>query len=339
VTTASTIDGHGRDAMEVVARVTSPSARERRAETRWRLGSAHAISADRLDDGQPALIRRGPTQLLALQQHLHGAPSLADLFTRASNLARVECGFSRALVVSMEGRRLTADLLRALDDPASDALRRKLLAEPLTLPPGSVESEFVRLAEGGRGETVEGSSVLQQRYGLEHLALGAVMPQDEVLALLIVDRARRPVTFADRAVVQGFAQLLTCSVERLVMRQRIAEFATELRYMTTSASALLSEGIESPITLPIDLGAGPVFTRAGDLGPQSSEDLRDVFTRRELSIAREIVAGKSNREIAQSLQISSETVKKYVSRVMRKLGAANRAEAAVRCVRLTGPGN
>jgi DNA-binding NarL/FixJ family response regulator len=63
--------------------------------------------------------------------------------------------------------------------------------------------------------------------------------------------------------------------------------------------------------------------------------LRELFTRRELNIVAQMVDGRSNREIAAELQISPETVKTYVARVMRKLGASNRADAAVRFLRLT----
>jgi DNA-binding CsgD family transcriptional regulator len=306
------------------------------ADARWAIGAGHgAIPAPAGDDPRANLARRGPTQILALQRHLHGAGSLTQLFSRASEAARVECGFSRAVVLSVQAGHLTADLCGVLSDPGSDKLRRQLLAAPVALEPGSIEAEFIRLAEGGRGEVVQGRSALRSGYGLEHFALGAVMPQDTVLALVVVDRSRRAVSSAERAILQGFSQLVTCAAERLIMRQRLSEYAGELRYMMTSGHALLSEGVEAPLALPTDAGGRPVFARAGADALRSSDDLRDLLTRREIAIAREMVAGRTNREIAETLHISPETVKKYVSRVMRKLGAANRAEAAVRCVRLT----
>jgi DNA-binding NarL/FixJ family response regulator len=67
----------------------------------------------------------------------------------------------------------------------------------------------------------------------------------------------------------------------------------------------------------------------------SREQLGQMFTRRELTILEGLVAGRSNPEIAADLHVSRETVKKYAARVMRKLGASSRADAAVRYVRLT----
>jgi DNA-binding CsgD family transcriptional regulator len=259
---------------------------------------------------------------------------MPELLSRACEAARVWCGFSRALVVSVDDHTLSADGLAALADPASDALRRQLLAQAVPLRPGTAEANFIRLAEGGRGEGGHAASVLQEVLGLEHFALGAVMPEDRVLALLVLDRSIAPVDSSERGVIQVFAHLLGCSIVRLAMRQRMSEFAIELRHLTTSAQALVREGLESPITLPADYGAGSVFATAYPAS-QSPDQLRELFTRRELNIVAQMVDGRSNREIAAELQISPETVKTYVARVMRKLGASNRADAAVRFLRLT----
>jgi ATP/maltotriose-dependent transcriptional regulator MalT len=55
------------------------------------------------------------------------------------------------------------------------------------------------------------------------------------------------------------------------------------------------------------------------------EDLR--ITRRELEILALISQGMSNREIAQKLFVSENTVKTHSSRVLDKLGAKRRTQA------------
>jgi hypothetical protein len=47
-----------------------------------------------------------------------------------------------------------------------------------------------------------------------------------------------------------------------------------------------------------------------------------------------IAAGKSNRNIADELVVSLDTVKKHASHIFAKLGAANRTEAARNAQRL-----
>jgi DNA-binding CsgD family transcriptional regulator len=58
-----------------------------------------------------------------------------------------------------------------------------------------------------------------------------------------------------------------------------------------------------------------------------SRDDDAVLTRREVQIVRLLAEGDSNARIARKLTISEGTVKTHITRVLRKLGAANRAEA------------
>ena len=47
-----------------------------------------------------------------------------------------------------------------------------------------------------------------------------------------------------------------------------------------------------------------------------------------------LAAGRSNRAIADQLVVTLDTVKKHVSHVLDKLGAANRTEAVARAQQL-----
>ena len=54
------------------------------------------------------------------------------------------------------------------------------------------------------------------------------------------------------------------------------------------------------------------------------------LTRREQEVLRLLAAGASNQEIAQTLVISLDTVKKHVSNLLGKLGASSRTQAISR---------
>jgi len=55
---------------------------------------------------------------------------------------------------------------------------------------------------------------------------------------------------------------------------------------------------------------------------------------RELEVLEHLVAGKTNRRIAQELHISLSTVKRYLERITSKLGVSDRTQAAVKAIEL-----
>jgi len=83
----------------------------------------------------------------------------------------------------------------------------------------------------------------------------------------------------------------------------------------------LSSKLDASVVNQPSVPAGPSVTRdkkkAGDLG----------ITPRELDILELITKGMSNREIAEKLYVSENTVKTHSSRVFGKLGAKRRTQA------------
>jgi len=55
----------------------------------------------------------------------------------------------------------------------------------------------------------------------------------------------------------------------------------------------------------------------------------DVLTARETEVLQKIADGDRNRNIAESLFISEQTVKTHIAHILEKLGASNRTEATV----------
>jgi DNA-binding NarL/FixJ family response regulator len=68
-------------------------------------------------------------------------------------------------------------------------------------------------------------------------------------------------------------------------------------------------------------------------GP-STEPAAVPLSVKEVEVVRLLAQGKTNREVGQALMISLSTVKTYVWRVMRKLNASDRTQAAVKAVEL-----
>ena len=63
------------------------------------------------------------------------------------------------------------------------------------------------------------------------------------------------------------------------------------------------------------------------------KDRLEELTKRELDVLKEIVKGKSNKEIAAALVITEKTVKTHVSNLLAKHGLADRTQAALFSVR------
>lgn len=59
----------------------------------------------------------------------------------------------------------------------------------------------------------------------------------------------------------------------------------------------------------------------------------EVLTKREVEVLKLLAEGLFNKEIAYSLSISEKTVKNHVSNIFRKIGVADRTQAAVYAIR------
>ena len=67
--------------------------------------------------------------------------------------------------------------------------------------------------------------------------------------------------------------------------------------------------------------------------PRSPADGDIPLTKRESEVLKQLALGLSNKEIAQALDISYETVKEHVQHILRKIGVSDRTQAAVWAVR------
>jgi DNA-binding NarL/FixJ family response regulator len=87
--------------------------------------------------------------------------------------------------------------------------------------------------------------------------------------------------------------------------------------------------------------AGQLPMRAGELRRVATTMANRVatpdpdipLTQRETQVLRHMALGLSNKEIAQSLTISVETVKEHVQNILRKIAVTDRTQAAVWAVR------
>ncbi|MCE9608071.1 MAG: response regulator transcription factor [Planctomycetia bacterium] len=99
------------------------------------------------------------------------------------------------------------------------------------------------------------------------------------------------------------------------------------RDQLVEAIRAVAAGKDSPKQGHMSRIAGQMATR------NKQPDSEIPLTQRETQVLRHLALGLSNKEIAQSLEISIETVKEHVQHLLRKMGVNDRTQAAVWAVR------
>jgi DNA-binding NarL/FixJ family response regulator len=116
------------------------------------------------------------------------------------------------------------------------------------------------------------------------------------------------------------AYVLKGVASRELTRILLSVKAGEVYVTPTLATHILFERTISPST-----------GRRKSAAANGDED--DELTARELQILEQLAAGKSNREIGETLFLSEKTIKHYMTNVLQKLHVSNRVEAALKAQR------
>lgn len=124
--------------------------------------------------------------------------------------------------------------------------------------------------------------------------------------------------------------MLSGSANIQVMRQVLQSGASGFVTKSTLSDELLHAvrlvldgDVYSPLELEGDFGAPP-FDAASAKPP---------LTQRQELVLRELLDGRSNREIGTSLNVSEETVKTHVTSILRYFDVQNRTQAVVAAAR------
>jgi two-component system nitrate/nitrite response regulator NarL len=95
-------------------------------------------------------------------------------------------------------------------------------------------------------------------------------------------------------------------------------------YVSTSALGPGSQVAEAPVDAPVPLPP----PRSAPTGPDEAANRLSRLTDREMQILVCLARGASNKHIARELGITDTTVKVHLRMIFKKLGVANRTQAA-----------
>jgi DNA-binding CsgD family transcriptional regulator len=126
-----------------------------------------------------------------------------------------------------------------------------------------------------------------------------------------------------RVVGYGFLLALGTVALQWLDYQRLARVYSGEIYSLLIALAFLTLGV----VVGVRLVRGPTSATAQG-NPQALASLG--ISERELDVLREVAAGYSNKEIAARLNVSPNTIKTHVARLLEKLGAKRRTDAIAR---------
>ncbi|NJD27908.1 MAG: response regulator transcription factor [Chloroflexi bacterium] len=173
-------------------------------------------------------------------------------------------------------------------------------------------SEAVALCRSARPDVVFLDFALPDRAGADAITdIRAVSPRSAVVVLTL-DDATETVLSAVRAGARGFILKRAPTVRLIEAIDRILGGQT---YVDPEVASRVIEAVA--------IGANDSVMRTPP-----------ALTPRELDVLREVADGRSNKEIAFHLRLAGGTVKIHVERILRKLAAANRAEAVSRAFAL-----
>ena len=130
---------------------------------------------------------------------------------------------------------------------------------------------------------------------------------------------------------QAVADMLRAGASGFVLKGVPAEDLQRAVRVVAEGGAWLDPAVTARVLAIYRTAAPPAERQAGGSG--RDRDL-ETLTSRELEVLQMVAAGAPNPRIAKELVVTLDTVKKHVSHILGKLGAANRTEAVTRARQL-----
>jgi len=262
----------------------------------------------------------GAREAIAEAGRIAPSPSLASLFNpvpaQRARLLLAQGDIEAAARWAQEGG------LRADDEPMYQTEREHLVLARVLLAqdqPAEALALLDRLHAAAEAQDRAGSLI--EIGALRALALAGSGDADRA-----VDALAEALTLAcPQGYVRVFADEgppMAALLARLIAAQR-----------TDRAAARVPLGCLA--RLHRALGAQDTVPEAGRDGVTAVPGLVEQLTSRELEVLAMLAGGRSNQAIAGQLVVTLDTVKKHVSHVLGKLGAANRTEAVARARELS----
>ncbi|AII08423.1 response regulator transcription factor [Rhodococcus opacus] len=240
---------------------------------------------------------------------LDDAASSAELMRRACERAAELCSADKVVLSRLDGDRIIPVAAFSADPDTTPALPARF-----GLPAGSPEARALETNTVTVGSQIPAE--LRETLGANGFTIVPVVVDGTAAALVHVGT---PLDGSRRHALAVFAEVLGGCFERVGLESRRDRQDVLLR---ESAQRWSSDTEFDAVTAR----GSADLTQAGAEPDDAVRRLLDPLTEREADVVRLILTGASNSTIAAELVITVDTVKSHVKRILRKLGATNRAE-------------
>lgn len=290
------------------------------------------LERELIEDGA----RRRTLALLQVQEglsKLRAIDEVATIVDRAPRELVESCGFDRAVLFRVHAGRMVMESAYFGDD-VEGAEKMVAFAQSVAPPLDHMllETQMIRrhapaIVRDARNDPRVNRPIIDFSLTRSYVA-APVMPTGRVIGFLHADRlySGRTVDNIDRDTVWAFAEGFGYAFERTVLMERMRRQHVEVRSALATAEqaaqALQDADLELRKVEPV------VRSTASRMLAETASRVNEILTRREVEVLRLMADGRTNQQIADELVITPGTVKSHVKRVLRKMHATNRAEAA-----------
>jgi DNA-binding CsgD family transcriptional regulator len=272
---------------------------------------------------------------------LHGINSVSQLIDRVPAEVCRLC-FDRAMISRVHGSMWVPEAFHIEGDPEwAQEILRVGRDEPQLLNHMILETEMVRRRGPLLVTDAQNDPRVHQRLAAVSMArsyvAAPIMPEGRVIGFLHADcyMQRWHVDEFCRDVLWTFAQGVGYAFQRTVLSERLHTLRAEVGRLTFDTAKVMDELVDAEVEVArIDREHVAVARSAAAMFVADHSPVDSGLTRREIDVLRLMATGETNAGIAARLIISEGTVKSHVKHILRKLGAANRAEAVCLYLRM-----
>lgn len=199
------------------------------------------------------------------------------------------------------------------DDPIVRRAVRSVLA---------VSGEFTIAGEAEDGNM---AAELVKKVTPDILLLDLLMPKlpglEALRAITTSGLNVRTVLLCSAISAKQILEALQLGARGVVLKKRVEELVPALDAVTRGQYWIESQSVSNVVQIVQQLAAKTSHTR--------ESQNRYGLTPREIEIVLLITQGCMNRDIAQSLSITEQTVKRHLTNIFNKVGMSNRLELAL----------